>query len=193
MSQKTIGSRFCSFLLKRMGWKSIGVPCPVPKCIILGAPHTSVWDFIVALLFYNGIGGKASVLVKKEFFFWPVGRLMKRLGAIPVDRSKGVSLVKQMVEAFSTHDTLQIAIAPEGTRKPTAKWKGGFHTIAKAANVPVYIGFFDWGKKEVGTAPEEFVLTHDQQADIKRLRQWYKDKGVVGKYPKNFVTGTDID
>lgn len=176
-----------------MGWKSIGVPCPVPKCIILGAPHTSVWDFIVALLFYNGIGGKASVLVKKEFFFWPVGRLMKRLGAIPVDRSKGVSLVKQMVEAFSTHDTLQIAIAPEGTRKPTAKWKGGFHTIAKAANVPVYIGFFDWGKKEVGTAPEEFVLTHDQQADIKRLRQWYKDKGVVGKYPKNFVTGTDID
>jgi len=184
--------RFCSFALKCLGWKSVGVPAPKPKCIILGAPHTSLWDFIISVLFYTSIGGKASVLVKKEFFFWPVGRFIKRLGAIPVDRSKGASLAKQMVTAFSSHDTLHLAIAPEGTRKPTAQWKGGFHTIAKAANVPVYFGYFDWGKKEVGIA-DEFTLSHDQQSDIKRVQQWYKDKGVVGKYPRNFITGTDID
>ena len=192
MSQKSISSRVCSLLLRCMGWKCVGSPCPVPRCIILGAPHTSIWDFIVAILFYTSIGGRASVLVKKEFFFWPIGVIMRKLGAIPVDRSKGASLVKQLVDAFSTRDTLHLAIAPEGTRKPIAKWKGGFHTIAKAANAPVYLGYFDWGKKEVGVAPEEFLLTNDQQADIKRLCQWYKEKGVIGKYPKNFVTGTDL-
>ena len=183
---------FCSFFLKRLGWKYQGKPIPAPKCIILGAPHTSVWDFIISLFFYNAVGGKASVIVKKELFFWPIGRLLRRLGAIPVDRSKGVSLVKQIVDAFNTHEKLQIAIAPEGSRKPTAQWKGGFHTIAKAAHVPVYFGYFDWGKKEVGVG-EELLLSDNQQADIKRVRQWYKDKGVIGKYPQNFITGTDLD
>ena len=184
--------RFSSRLLKWMGWKVQGGPIPVAKCIILGAPHTSVWDFVVSVLFYNAIGGQAAVMVKKEFFIWPLGGLLKRLGAIPVDRSKGVSLVKQVVEAFNTREHLQIAIAPEGTRKPTEKWKGGFHTIAKAACVPVYFGYFDWGKKEVGVA-EALPLSDNQQADIKQVRQWYKDKGVVGKHPKNFITGTDLD
>ena len=109
------------------------------------------------------------------------------MGAIPVDRSKGASLVKQIVNAFNTHETLHIAIAPEGTRKPTAHWKGGFYTIAKATNVPVYFAVFDWGRKEVGVI-EKLLLSNDQQADINRVRQWYKERGVIGKYPKNFIT-----
>ena len=192
MSRKSLSRRFCSSLLKCLGWKSVGEPVPVPKCIILGAPHTSFWDFIISFLFYTGIGGNASILVKKEFFIWPIGGLLRRCGAIPVDRSKGATLAKQMVEAFNTHEVMQLAIAPEGTRKPTTKWKGGFHTIAKAANIPVYLGYFDWGKKEIGIA-EEFFLSDDLQADLKRLRQWYKEKRVVGKYPKKFITVTDIE
>ena len=175
-----------------MGWKSVGAPIPVPKGIVLGAPHTSVWDFIVSYIFYTSIGGKASVLIKEELFVWPIKGLLKRVGGIPVNRSKGTSIAKQVIDAFNTHETLHVAIAPEGTRKPTTHWKGGFYTIAKAAGVPVYLGYFDWGKKEVGLV-EELVLSDDQQADIKRVRQWYKNKGVVGKYPKNFVTGTDLD
>ena len=184
--------RLCSFLLKCLGWKSVGSPMPVPKAIILGAPHTSIWDFIISWLFYTSVGGKASIIIKKELFFWPIGGILKRLGGIPVDRSKGASVVRQMVEAFNAHENLHVAIAPEGTREPTTKWKGGFHTIAKTAHVPVYFGYFDWGKKEVGLA-EEFILTDDIQADIKRIRQWYKDRGVVGKYPQNFTTGTDLE
>jgi 1-acyl-sn-glycerol-3-phosphate acyltransferase len=184
--------RVSAFILKRLGWKTFGPPVPAPKCIILGAPHTSAWDFVISYLFYNSIGGKAYVMVKKDFFVFPIKGLMRKAGAIPVDRAKGASLVKQMVHAFQTHETLQVAIAPEGTRKPTAKWKGGFHTIARAASVPVYFGYFDWGRKEVGVA-EELVLTDDMAADIKRAQQWYKDKGVKGKYPQNFITSTDTD
>jgi 1-acyl-sn-glycerol-3-phosphate acyltransferase len=184
--------RFCSFLLKFLGWKRIGTPLPVPKGIILGAPHTSIWDFFISYLFYTGIGGKASVLIKKELFVWPVKGLLRYFGGIPVDRSKGTSTAKQIIDAFNTYEILHVAIAPEGTRRATTTWKGGFYTIAKAAGVPVYLGYFDWGKKEVGIA-EVFMLSDNQQADIKRVRQWYKEKGVVGKYPKNFLTGTDLD
>ena len=178
--------RFCNSLLKCLGWKSVGASVPVPKCIILGAPHTSIWDFIVSFLFYTGVGGRAVVQIKKELFFWPLGGLLRRLGAIPVDRSKGASLVKQIVNAFNAHDILHVAIAPEGTRKPAVNWKGGFYTIAKAANVPVYLGVFDWGRKEVGIV-EELLLSDDQQTDIKRVQQWYKERGVRGKYPKNSI------
>jgi hypothetical protein len=151
-----------------------------------------LWDFVISKLFYTSIGGKASVLVKKEFFFWPIGGVIRRMGAIPVDRSKGAPLVKQLVTAFQSYETLHVAIAPEGTRKPTSKWKGGFHTIAKAADIPVYLGYFDWGKREIGIA-EELILSDDQQADLKYVRQWYKNRGVIGKYPKNFITGTDLE
>ena len=192
MSKQTVRRRFYSFLLKCMGWKGNGALPQVPKCVLIVAPHTSIWDFIISYLYYTSIGGSSSVLIKKEFFFWPIGGILKRCGAIPVDRSKGAHIVRQAVQAFQTHETLQIAIALEGTRKPTDKWKRGFHTIATTAGVPVYLCFYDWQKKEIGIA-QEIQLTNDPQADLKRIRQWYKDKGVVGKYPKNFITGTDLD
>ena len=93
---------------------------------------------------------------------------------------------------FEKDEYFQLAIAPEGTRRPVKRWKGGFHTIAKATGVPVFLGYFDWGTKTVG-AKEEFHITDNVEADLKRIRQWYKDKGVVGKYPEKFTTGDDLD
>lgn len=180
------------FILKVLGWKVVGGVAPVPKCIILGVPHTSAWDFVISWLFYASVGGKANIMIKKEFFFWPLGYVVKAMGGIPVDRAKGASLVKQIVDEFKKREIMHLAIAPEGTRQPTTRWKGGFHTIAKAANIPVYYGFFDWGRKEVGFI-EHVELTDDMQADLKKIRQWYKDKGVVGKYPELFTTGDDLE
>ena len=179
-------------MLKRLGWTTIEGVAPDPKCIILGAPHTSFWDFIISYLYYQAIGGTASVMIKKSLFFWPLGPILRSLGAIPVDRSnKSASLVREIIKAFEEREFLHLALAPEGTRKPVTKWKAGFHKMAKAANVPVYLGYFDWGKKEVGRG-EKFELTDDVAYDLKRIRQWYKDKGVVGKHPKKFVTGDDL-
>ncbi len=170
-------------------------PVPEKKCVILGVPHTSIADFIVSWLYYTSVGGKARIMIKKEFFKWPVRNIMiNDLGAIPVDRSTkgGASLVRQMINEFDRRDELHLCIAPEGTRKPVKRWKTGFHTIARAAGVPVYTGYFDWKKKEVGRG-ERMELTDDAQADLKRIRQWYKDKGVVGKYPEKFLLGDDLD
>lgn len=178
--------------MRLFGWKAIGGIIPEPKAIILGVPHTSVWDFVISSIYYRSMGGKAYIMVKKEFFFWPMGYIVRGMGGLPVDRSKGASLVKQILKEFEQRDQLHLAIAPEGTRKPVSKWKGGFHTIARTANVPVYLGFFDWGRKEVGYS-EKIELTDDLQADLKRVRQWYKDHGITGRNPQGVFYGDDLD
>ena len=164
-----------------MGWQGMDTAIPAPKCIILGAPHTSIWDFVISWLYYRSVGGNAKVMIKKGFFKWPLGPILRHL-----------HLVRQMIAEFEKDEYFQLAIAPEGTRRPVKRWKGGFHTIAKATGVPVFLGYFDWGTKTVG-AKEEFHITDNVEADLKRIRQWYKDKGVVGKYPEKFTTGDDLD
>ncbi len=178
--------KICKVLLKWMGWKVMAGEVPAKKAIIIGVPHTSMWDFVVSWLYYTSVGGIAHVLIKKEVFFWPLGALLRSMGAIPVDRSKGVPLLKQTIEAFNSHDKFHMAIAPEGTRKRTKNWKAGFHTIARATGAKVYLGFFDWKKKEVGWF-EDFPLTDDAQADIRRMKAFYRGKGMEGKHPEQFT------
>ncbi|HNR27999.1 MAG TPA: 1-acyl-sn-glycerol-3-phosphate acyltransferase [Bacteroidales bacterium] len=181
-----IKQKICAFIATRiMGWKLIGKPIPVPKCIILGVPHTSMWDFVISFLFYTGIGGNAKILVKSDVFVWPLRGLLRWAGAIPVDRGKGASFTRQTIEAIRNQETIHLAIAPEGTRKATKKWKAGFHTLSRALDIPVYYGYFDWGRKEVGVA-EQILITDDVQADMRRIKQWYIDKGVIGKHPERF-------
>ena len=182
----------CYFFLRLFGWKAGEPPIPGPKGIILGVPHTSAWDFIISYLYYYGVGGKASVMVKKEFFWGPLGPIVRWMGGVPVDRAKGATVAKQMIDAMNKAEYMHLAIAPEGTRKRTDNWKTGFHTIARACNVPVYLGYFDWKTKTVGRG-EEFILTDDAKADLKRIRQYYKDKGVVGKHPQLFSVGKDLE
>ncbi len=142
--------KICGTILKLMGWKVMAGVVPSDKAIVIGVPHTSMWDFVISWLYYTSVGGEARVMVKKELFFWPLGILLRAVGAVPIDRKKGVSMLKQTINAFSTHEKFHLAVAPEGTRQLTTNWKAGFHTIAKATGAVVYLGFFDWGKKEVG-------------------------------------------
>ena len=155
---------------------------PEPKHIVLGVPHTSVWDFVVSWLYYHSVGAKPRVMVKQSFFFWPVGPLLRKLGAIPVDRKNPVRITRQVIEAMEKSDTFHLCIAPEGTRKAVKRWKTGFHTIAKATGVPVYLGSFDWGRREIGHGPR-FECSDDAMADLRKIQQFYKEKGVQGKHP----------
>ncbi len=183
---------FTKFLLWLTGWKVVGGVIPVPKCIVLGVPHTSLWDFVISWIFYKSVGGTPNILVNKKFFFWPVGFLLGLMGAMPIDTTKGASSIKQIVTEIRKRKILHLAIAPEGTRKPVDNWKGGFHTIARIADIPVYLAVFDWGRKEIGIAGT-IELTKDMNADIRRIRQWYKDRGVKGKHPEKFIVGDDLD
>ena len=170
-----------------MGWKVTAPEVPSKKAIIIGVPHTSMWDFVISWLYYTSVGGSSKIMIKKEAFYWPLGNLLRSLGAIPVDRTKGaISVLKQTIEAFNSQEKFHMAIAPEGTRSLTKEWKAGFHAIARLTGAEVYLGYFDWGKKEVGWF-ESFPITKDAQADIKRMKAIYRAKGVIGKYPELFT------
>lgn len=181
----------CRFLLKLIGWKAVNGVMPHKKAIIIGVPHTSAWDFVISYIYYTSVGGVANIVIKKEFFIWPLGGLLRRMGAISIDRSKGVSVVKQIVEEMNSCEMMHLAITPEGTRGKNKNWKAGFHTIARATGATVYLGFFDYGKKEIGWI-DTLELTDDPQADIRRMKAYYREKGIVGKYPDQF-TAEDLE
>ncbi|MCF0166874.1 MAG: 1-acyl-sn-glycerol-3-phosphate acyltransferase [Bacteroidales bacterium] len=182
-------SKTAAFFLKILRWK-IGedTPAPEPKVIILGVPHTSIIDFVISWLYYRAIGGKPYIMVKQEFFRWPIKRLLKSMGGIPVDRSikGGAALIKATVNEFNSRETFHVCISPEGTRKAVNRWKKGFHRIAMEAGIPVYTGYFDFKTRTIGRG-ESFPLTGDADADIANIRRWYKEKGVVGCHPNRFA------
>lgn len=177
----------CRIILRLWGWKVVAGEMPDKKAIIIGAPHTSIWDYVISWIYYTSVGGTAHTVIKKEMFFWPLGWLLRKSGAVPVDRSRGASLVKQIIEEFDKHEKFHLAITPEGTRKLTKRWKAGFHAIARATGAKVYLGFFDWGRKQIGWY-ETLEITDDANADIRRMKAYYRQLGVAGKYPELFTT-----
>lgn len=179
--------KFCGFLLKLLGWKAMDdSPVEEDKAIILGVPHTSAWDFVISYLFYTSVGGKAYIMIKKEFFIGPLSPLLKALGGVPVDRKKGAAITLQLIHAMNGAKKMHLAIAPEGTRKATTRWKSGFHTIARSCNVPVYLGYFDWKRKIVGHG-QKFELTDNAQEDLKRIRAHYATMDMEGRHKGMFA------
>jgi len=178
--------KFFKILLKLLGWTSVNGVMPDKKAIIIAVPHTSAWDFVYAYLYYMSVGGTVHIIIKKQFFFWPLGFFLKKFGAIPIDRSHGTPVVRQIIDTINKSDTFHLAIAPEGTRKRTTRWKGGFHTIAKATGATVYMGFLDYSKKRIGWE-KTLPLAETSRESIKRAKEYYRTLDVKGKYPDQYT------
>ena len=179
--------KFCGWILKVWGWETSPFLPPEPKCILLGVPHTSMLDFVVAYLFYVSIGGKTYCMVKSSLFFPPLGWILRAIGGIPVDRKHPGSVVRSVLKEMGKKDLMHLAIAPEGTRKPIARWKTGYHFIAKAANIPVYLCYFDWGTKKIAV-DQKFELTDDANADTRRIQEIYEKMNLKGRHPEKYLT-----
>ncbi|MBQ6912016.1 MAG: 1-acyl-sn-glycerol-3-phosphate acyltransferase [Bacteroidales bacterium] len=179
-------AKFCGWLLRKMGWESVGGPMKEPKAIVLGVPHTTVWDFLVCYLFYTQFGKVAHIMIKKEFFFWPLGPILRACGAVPVERSSAASMVKSLINVMEEVPEFHLAIAPEGTRKPTRNWKSGYHLIARETGATVYLGYYDWGRKRISVG-EPFELTDDPKADMKRIYEHYRPLGLQGLHKDKFI------
>jgi len=179
--------KFCGWALRKLGWESIGGPIAEPKGIVLGAPHTSFWDFIIAYLFYTSLDDVAHVMIKKELFFWPLGPILRACGCIPVDRSSSTALLKSLIEEMEKDDFFKLAIAPEGTRKPVKKWKAGALMIARDTGVPVYAGYFDWGTKKVSCG-QKLELSGDLKKDLEMVQNHYESLHLTGKHKDKYLT-----
>jgi len=172
-------------ILKIFGWKLKGEFPNIKKSVVVMAPHTSYWDFVIGKLYLNAMGISNNTLMKKEMFFFPFNIVMSILGAIPVDRkNKKNNMVQQVASIIEAREKCNIFIAAEGTRKRNPRWKKGFFHIAKKANVPIVTSFVDYKKKEVGIIG---VLsdTSTIESTMMELSSVYKDR--QAKFPENFT------
>lgn len=178
--------KFAQILLKIMGWKYEALTPDFDKCVLVVAPHTSNWDFLMGKLGYTAMGRNANFVIKNEWMVGPLGFILKKLGGIGVDRSKANRFTDQIAEIYHSSEKFGLAITPEGTRKRNPKWKKGFYHIAMKAEVPIVLVQIDYKKKYMALF-EVFTPTGDEHADIKTIQQKYKN--VTGKYPKQFSIG----
>jgi len=170
--------------LKLLGWKIYGeINHSITKGVMIVAPHTSYMDFIIGKLALNALNVKAYFLIKKEFFFFPIGCLIKALGGIPVDRDKSTNVVLKVSKLFEKNQKLIIVITPEGTRKLTHNWKKGFYYIALNAKVPIIPGYLDYKEKTAGIG-EVLIPSGNFNEDFKILEKFYK--GRHARFPENY-------
>ena len=168
-----------------MGWRvETSVPLP-DKCVICVAPHTSNWDFIIGELYIRSIGKTANFLMKKEWFFWPLGGFMRRIGGIPVERSRKTSLTDQLAEAAEKAETFRLAVTPEGTRSKVEEWKRGFYFIALKAGIPIMLYAIDYGHKRI-VCEKQIIPSGDVEADMRDIVSYYQNGDFIAKYPEKF-------
>lgn len=167
-----------------MGFREeVSEPFPA-KYIIALAPHTSNWDFIIGMLFCRANDFNCNFLMKKEWFFWPLGNLMHKLGGIPVYRSKKTGLTDIVAEKAKEMDTFRLCITPEGTRKANKEWKKGFYYIALKANIPILLYGLDYKRKLIKCS-RTFIPTGNVEKDMEEIKQYFTE--FEGKHPERFI------
>lgn len=159
-------------VLRLLGWRLTGRYPRTPKLVVIGAPHTSNWDGVVALATILSLGLDLRLMVKHTLFRGPLGALLRALGAVPVDRRAPGGVVETLVTRFASSDRFVLGIAPEGTRTRGAPWKTGFYRIAVQAGVPILLVALDHGRREVRVGPT-LVPSGNLEADLPRIQAFF--------------------
>ena len=176
--------KLATLILKIIGWKISGqIPENVKKVVLIQAPHTSLWDFVIGRIVFWHYGYPIKLLIKKEAFKWPFGGFMKSLGGIPVNRQKNEKMGDAVVRMITDHESIVLVITPEGTRKLVKNWKRGFYYIALKAKVPIALGWINYPDKRGGIGPLIYP-SGDFETDFKEIENYYR--GMKGRNPELF-------
>ena len=169
------------------GWKVEGrFPFELNKSILVVAPHTHYLDFFLGLAIRKKVHIEfVHFLGKKELFWGIFGVILRHLGGFPVERSKNLNQVDQVVSLYNQKESFHIALSPEGTRKKVAKLRTGFYHIAKNAQVPIIMVGLDFDNKKVVFA-EPFLTTDNETADKQKIVAFFK--GMNGYVPEYSIT-----
>jgi len=159
-------------------WTLAGEQRPTRPTVLLGAPHTSNWDFVLMLAIAWRLGLDVHWLGKKSLFRGWRGPFMRRLGGIPVDRADPGRVVADVIRQVNSGQVFGLVVTPDGTRGGNAYWKSGFYRIAREAGMPVTLGFVDRTTRTCGLGPT-IELTGEVPADMDRIRAFYADKAGV--------------
>lgn len=174
----------CSLLLYRwLGWKKEVTVKHPEKYVLCLAPHTSNWDFVIGQLFSRAEGIRSNFLMKKEWFFWPLGPIFRKMGGIPVFRDRKTSMTEALAEIAKKSKEFRLTITPEGTRSYNKDWKKGFYYIAVGAQIPILLYALDYEKKLI-KCTECIMPSGDIEKDMPKIKAYYE--GVKGKHPEKF-------
>ena len=180
------GNRFTNWLgrtlLRLAGWRIAGNLPDVEKMIVIAAPHTSNWDWAVAMASQFALGIRINYLIKDTAFWWPVSIFLSLTGGVPVNRREPVGMADDVARRIAQADRVVMVITPEGTRSRVEKWKTGFLRIAQAAQVPIVQVSWDYPSKTLMLGPVA-VLSGDIETDITTIRQYYRQ--FTGCNPEN--------
>lgn len=168
--------------LRIVRWRTVG---EVPdRGVLVGAPHTSNWDWVLTILLAWKYGITIRLLVKRELFVGPLGWLLRHTGAVELDRKSPGGTIKELLAESEGDDPWLIGLAAEGTRARGERWKSGFYRIAQQTGLPITLAFIDAPSRTVGWGPT-FHPTGDVVADMDLVRAFYADK--TGIRPENFT------
>ncbi len=183
MSRSFLVRRNLARLLLRLArWQTTGT---VPrKGVLVGAPHTSNWDWVLTLLLGWDSSVRIRLLVKQEFFKGPLAPFFRWTGAVPLDRANPGETIRALLEDAETDDSFLLGLAAEGTRSKGELWKSGFYRISQQTGLPITLAFLDGPSRRVGWGPT-FTPTGDVRADMDRIRAFYADK--TGIRPEGFT------
>ena len=173
-------SKLALLTLHLLGWELIGQRPTCKKYVMVGAPHTSNWDFIYFYLGALAFNIRIAFMIKNSAFKGPLGPILRWMGGIPIDRNKRNNVVGQMVQAFEQREELALLIPPSGTRHRTEYWKSGFYYIALGAKVPLVLAIMDFAKREVGIQ-RVYEPVGDIKHDMDVIRSVYGP--VTAKFP----------
>ena len=172
--------------LKLIGWRAVGeVPKDLRKYVIIAAPHTSNWDFLMFVFVVCALRLNLNVFIKHTLFVGPLGWFLRYCGGVPIDRRAAGARVLQTVQEYKNNDDMVLLITPEGTRSAQSNWKTGFYHIAVEAEVPIAIAFVDKRAKEAGI--DHFLRpTGDMDREIAEIKAFYDTKR--GLKPNNYAS-----
>ncbi|MCB0100434.1 MAG: lysophospholipid acyltransferase family protein [Anaerolineales bacterium] len=173
--------------MRLSGWRVEGKLPDFPKYLIIGAPHTSNWDFLLFVAVIFKLKANVRYMGKAELFRGPFAWFFYWCGGIPVDRKKSTGLVEQMVDAYTRSERFVLTIAPEGTRYQVKEWKRGFYHIAKAAGVPIVMAKVD-GKGKVMRVGQVYHLTDDIETDMREIQGAFSGLSGIQPKAKKYIT-----
>ena len=179
--------------LRLSRWHTVGT---VPtRGILVGAPHTSNWDWVLTMFLAWDSNVQIRLLVKESFFRGPLAPFMRWTGAVELDRDNPGATIKELLADAKTDETFLLGIAAEGTRSKGEYWKSGFHRISRQTGIPITLAFLDAPSRTVGWGPT-FMTTDDvarrHGPDPRLLRRQDRDQARA-RHPAAAARGERTD
>ena len=173
--------KIAKFFLTITGWKFKGDIPRSDRIILVAGPHTSNWDFLLALAFIFGLNLNVFWIGKHTLFKNGLSKIMRKLGGIPVDRASPELLMNEVSHIVKKQQGVIIAISPEGTRKKVERLKSGFLRIAKTTNSQILLAGIDFESKLIHLG-KLFQPSGNTESDLLNVHNYFRQ--FKGKRPE---------